>query len=558
MHKHAKAVFCLFTAINILYAVSINDFATGSVTYQGSTVVYRLFTPAKVAGQKYPFVLALHGAGEIGNNNTSQLNLGFMNLVMESEQAARPAFVLAPQCPSNFVWVNGGWSTGVYVQSGVTGPLATVKHLFDSLITVLPVDTNRLYVTGLSMGGMATWDLITRYPTQFAAAVPVCGAVDTTKLAPLATLPIWTYHGTADSDVPPLGTRTAIRKFAAMGQTILFPLCGTLAPSNCQNNTPAMQLLALPTVKKIFTELAGYGHNVWGYAYADTMMYRWMFLQTKLKVTITAPIGGEKWSVASKRNITWTVTDNAGGVHVSLYWRTTSASWIKIDSVSAGSGNGSYLWTVPPQSAAVAWIKVNAYDVSGNKRSDTSDSPFSIVSKPAFTSIDSVTVFKGENLNYAITANNTLGGSPVYMAVAGNPAWMSISGGTNISGTAPNVTRIDTFKVSLSVGGVSYDTLTLRVFITASPSILPIANIPKPFEFKINGQNIVASIDRPGILKCKIYDISGALVKNLKLNVEAGNCLIPFHSKTGIYLITLKNNGRKLEKKFFAMETNHN
>jgi hypothetical protein len=271
-------------------------------------------------------------------------------------------------------------------------------------------------------------------------------------------------------------------------------------------------------------------------------------------VGVTAPNGGEKWAVASKHNISWTATDNVGVTSVSLYFRTPSIAWTKICSVSASNGNGSYQWTVPSQASVAAWIKANAYDAAGNKGSDTSNSPFSIVNIPAFTSADSVKVLKGGNLNYAITANNPIGGSAVYTALAGNPGWMNIAGGTNISGTAPNETRVDTFKVSLSVGGVAYDTLKLRVFITTPPSILPLgANIPKSFGLNILNQKIIASIDRPGTIKFKAYDLRGAQVMNIHEEITAGNYSIPFNQKSGIYLIKLEHEGRVALKRLLIM-----
>jgi predicted peptidase len=289
-----RSVLCLFALINALLGATINDFAAGSMTYNGTTVVYRLYSPADiVAGQRYPLIVALHGAGDRGNNNTAQLRYGFMNLVGESEQRVRPCFVFAPQCPVNHFWATGGWERGVYEQStSPTGALSTTVHLLDSLVAVLPMDTNRLYVTGISMGGMGTWDLITRYPERFAAAVPVCGAVDTAKLIPLAALPLWTYHGSADDIIPPLGTRTAMRKFADMGQAVVYPRCGATAPSPCAPLSAAALQVELPNAHKIYTEFAGAGHNVWDNAYGDTMMLRWMFLQTR-KTTNTIRTPGE-------------------------------------------------------------------------------------------------------------------------------------------------------------------------------------------------------------------------------------------------------------------------
>lgn len=269
-------------------------------------------------------------------------------------------------------------------------------------------------------------------------------------------------------------------------------------------------------------------------------------------VTITAPNGGESWPVASKRKIIWTATNNIGVACVSIYFRTPATSWTKTDSFPASNGNGSYVWTIPSQPTVAAWVKINAYDAAGNKGSDTSDMPFSIVNTPAFTSIDSVAIAPNGNLNYPLTYNNPLGGSVTLEPFSTNPSWPMLVG--SIVGTAPNVSRVDTFKVSLSVGGITYDTLKLRIYIGTPSSILPIINIPKSFGLKILGQKVIASIDRPGTLRFKAYDIHGVQVMNYNLGVNAGTYLIPFHPQTGIYLIKLEHEGRKLTKKFLAIE----
>jgi hypothetical protein len=272
--------------------------------------------------------------------------------------------------------------------------------------------------------------------------------------------------------------------------------------------------------------------------------------------TVTVPNSGEKWPVTSRRSITWNATDNTSVTSISLYFRTPSISWTKIDSFPASNGNGSYLWTVPSQPLAVAWIQVNAYDAGGSKGSDTSDSPFSIVNTPAFTSLDSVSLLKGGNLNYTITANNPLDSASVFTALTVNSSWITMVG-NNISGTAPSEARVDTFKVSLSVGGVEYDTLKLRVYIKASPSILPLVNISKTFSLKMQNHKIIAAIDRIGILKIKAYDVCGAQVMNFNIGVDAGNYYIPFNFKTGVYLIKLEHEGRVLLNKFLVIRQAH-
>jgi predicted peptidase len=130
-------------------------------------------------------------------------------------------------------------------------PLALVMKLVDKLIHTFNIDTNRIYITGLSMGGYGTYDAISRYPGRFAAAVPVCGGGDVSKAPLFAGIPIWIFHGVQDEAVPveySLDMALALRKAGA------YPGC-TIYP--------------------------GVGHFAWIEAYSDARMMAWLFEQRK-------------------------------------------------------------------------------------------------------------------------------------------------------------------------------------------------------------------------------------------------------------------------------------
>lgn len=144
----------------------------------GGTLPYRFLEPDTASGAAavYPLVLFLHGAGERGDDNSAQLKHGTALYLEPANRAAFPCFVVAPQCPAEAQWASMPWNTLSGEQSGhPTAPMLSVLELVDELAGQYPVDRDRLYVTGLSMGGFGTWDLITRYPERFAAAVPICG-----------------------------------------------------------------------------------------------------------------------------------------------------------------------------------------------------------------------------------------------------------------------------------------------------------------------------------------------------------------------------------------------
>ena len=151
-----------------------------------------LYTPKTEPGKTYPLVLFLHGAGERGDDLNLVLDFtpGADTFMTDAWQAEHPCFVLAPQCPENQCWV------------------PYVDLLAQSLLEMAaqyPVDICRLYVTGVSMGGAGTWELLTRYPHKIAAAMPICGYAEPFKLRAAKDVPVWAFHAEDDPVVPVTG-----------------------------------------------------------------------------------------------------------------------------------------------------------------------------------------------------------------------------------------------------------------------------------------------------------------------------------------------------------------
>ena len=228
-------------------------------TFKGSSglvLPYRLFVPKiDPAAHAQPLVLVLHGAGEKGNNNTAQMTANQLATVwaVDSNQAKYPSFVVAPQCPANGSWVYANFQNGTYDQSqtALSNELRTVLELLDSLGREYKLDPDRLYLAGLSMGGFGTWDLITRFPDKFAAAVPICGAGDTTKAPLIKNLPIWAFHGSIDPTVPVAGSRLMIAALKKAGG------------------------------KPEYTEYPGVGHESWVPALKEPGLLPWVFAQKR-------------------------------------------------------------------------------------------------------------------------------------------------------------------------------------------------------------------------------------------------------------------------------------
>ena len=218
----------------------------------GSTLPYQLLKPAGSHAAKLPLVLFLHGAGERGTNNTAQLRNGTKLFLDPANQAKFPAYVLAPQCPPNKQWVDMPWGTDKGSQPETpSAPMQLVIALLDSLEKEHPIDTDRIYVTGLSMGGYGTWDLITRFPNRFAAGAPVCGGGDETVAAKAAKVPLWVFHSDDDTVVKTIRSRNMVAAIrAAGGQPKYF-------------------------------EYWGLGHNSWDATYAEPELLPWMFSQKR-------------------------------------------------------------------------------------------------------------------------------------------------------------------------------------------------------------------------------------------------------------------------------------
>jgi predicted peptidase/lysophospholipase L1-like esterase len=220
---------------------------------------YRLHEPSAIEkGKKYPLVLFLHGAGERGWDNRRQL----MRYTTVSFWKDHACYVLAPQCPDrppfgpdgDDVWVQTNFGAqSSHMRDKPSWPLAMVMQLVDEFIKKNRdhIDTDRIYITGLSMGGFATWEILQREGNKFAAAVPVCGGADLDYASKLTEIPIWVFHGDADNTVPVKRSRDIVAAITAAG------------------GHPK------------YSELPGVGHGAWVNAYNDPKTWDWLFMQKK-------------------------------------------------------------------------------------------------------------------------------------------------------------------------------------------------------------------------------------------------------------------------------------
>jgi predicted peptidase len=177
---------------------------------------YLLYLPKDYGktDKKWPLMLFLHGAGERGSDLNLVKKHGLAKLAAEGKDF--DFIIVCPQCPENDWWPK------------LTDDLIV---LVDDIAERYNVDTKRLYVTGLSMGGFGTWNLIQKYPDKFAAAAPVCGGGDSIAVtSQLKDMPIWVFHGAKDNVVPPGKSEEMVKALKAAGNSnvkfTLYPDAG--------------------------------------------------------------------------------------------------------------------------------------------------------------------------------------------------------------------------------------------------------------------------------------------------------------------------------------------
>lgn len=202
---------------------------------KASAYPYLLFLPKNYEHTNvngYPVLLFLHGSGERGTDINLVKKNGTPGFVENIDDF--PFILVTPQCPSGEVWDN-----------------ERLMAVLDEVIGKYDVDTNRVYCTGLSMGGFGTFALAAAYPWRFAAIAPVCGGGFSLTAVKLKNVPVWAFHGDADPIVPHAESQKMVDAINLNGGTAKLTL------------------------------YAGIGHNAWEKAYNDPELYRWLLMHKK-------------------------------------------------------------------------------------------------------------------------------------------------------------------------------------------------------------------------------------------------------------------------------------
>jgi predicted peptidase len=219
-------------------------------TYVGSSNIslrYRFHTPPNISdANKIPLIVFLHGSGGWGQNNEAQLRGGNrhgLGLWLHDEIASKhPAYILAPQL-SYQRWANP--------DSLLLAPHSqTLLELIAFLENEYQIDEERIYLLGQSLGGAGVWDLVSKHPDRFAAAVPVCGFGNIELVERAREVPIWAFHGELDTTVPVQRSRELV--------SLLRELEGNIR----------------------YTEYSEVGHASWIRAFAEPELPNWLFSQS--------------------------------------------------------------------------------------------------------------------------------------------------------------------------------------------------------------------------------------------------------------------------------------
>ena len=253
----------LFVAVIIysqsMLAQGLSAFEKQAFIRGKDTLRYRILYPENYKpGKAYPVIMFLHGSGERGNENEAQLIHGGDLFVKDSIRKINRAIVIFPQCPKDSTWSRFNRGTAgterVFVKGlSATVPELMVKYLLDSLVEKKKINSKKIYLGGLSLGGMGTYDLVMKYPNYFAAAFPICGACNVAAfLEQAAPLPLWIFHGSLDNTVSPDPDRELYKLLMDKG------------------------------AKRVtYTEYPGVKHNSWDNAFMEPGLIPWI-LSNKL------------------------------------------------------------------------------------------------------------------------------------------------------------------------------------------------------------------------------------------------------------------------------------
>jgi predicted peptidase len=255
----------IYTLLICLLGISVKSqsyevYLKKQFVHGSDTLNYRIMYPEKMEeGKTYPLILFLHGAGERGIDNESQLINGGDLFIQDSVRANFPAIVIFPQCSKDDYWANVTVDRSTHPlgldfhpENGPTKHLQMVMSLLDGELDKEYIKKSQVYVMGLSMGGMGTFEILSRKPDTFAGAIAICGAGVPENVETFAkNTPMWIFHGAQDNVVAPA---QSIEMVSALLNAGAFPK---------------------------FTLYDHANHGSWNPAFAEPELLDWLFSNEK-------------------------------------------------------------------------------------------------------------------------------------------------------------------------------------------------------------------------------------------------------------------------------------
>ncbi len=374
------------------------------------------------AAASWPLMVFLHGSGERGTNVEAVAVHG-PPLLIEQGRDFR-CVVVSPQCSGS------GWDS------------AALDAFIQDLVHQYRIDPDRVYVTGLSMGGYGTWDLAVRSPEKYAAVVPICGGGTPSLAYKLRDLPLWAFHGALDATVPVARTLEmidAIRQAGGNPRLTIYP---------------------------------DFGHDVWTITYANDELYTWLFAQSRVRTPGAAapptvaqqPLG---WTVTAGQSAIFTLaaSGNPAPTYQWQRWPAGSTTWENLNEGGGYHGVTSAALTVSAVTAAMSGDQFRS--VITNALGSTTSSAVALTVSGAGAALfqypASISGDSSGNFYVADTSSNTirkitsagvvstLAGSAGVAGSqdgAGSSAWFNQPGGVAVDG-AGNVCVADTGNATI-------------------------------------------------------------------------------------------------------------
>ncbi len=271
--------------------MSTSPFTARLMHGNGNCLEYLWFEPQLKEDGRCPLLVFLHGAGERGSDVELLLkNDEWLAFTTPEWQRQHPCYVLAPQCPEGESW---------NVERFQRLLVAEIRRLIEAE----PIDPARVYVTGLSMGGMGSWALICRYPQLFAAAMPICGGGEPQLARAARHVPVWAFHAADDPVVPVTGSFGGLTGERVAGtRTMVTALRGAGNREVRYTEYPAGYMEA---------EYGIGAHASWVPAYADEEARGWLFAQSRAARYEVEWLGPGLWQIDDAGNDTCYVIEGA-------------------------------------------------------------------------------------------------------------------------------------------------------------------------------------------------------------------------------------------------------